>query len=192
MDDELPSAGERLRLDDGAAPIAVVPVDGVVLPRLPGVVGPDRVPLALPLSARGVFVLATAPVLDVKGVVADGPVLPSVDEPSVDDALFVPLHGCEMPGLTVCANAAPAHAAIAALAMSRTRAFISLSFRFVSPVGEPAALRVQCAAAVTRIPRICPTSFDAGGRGYLCGSKRCNSSASRARATATFASFTCP
>jgi hypothetical protein len=47
-----------------------------------------------------VFALATGPGVVVLGVAADALVLPSVDEPNVDDALFVLLQGCVMPGLT--------------------------------------------------------------------------------------------
>ena len=113
MPDELPNVDELLRLVEGAAPIAVVPVGGVVLVVLPGVVGPPSMPVAAPLVAPGVVVLAIAPVL---GNADDAVVeLPSVDEPSVEAELFVLPHGCEMPGDTVCANAAPVHAASAPL-----------------------------------------------------------------------------
>ena len=132
---------------EGAAPIAVVPVDGVMLPRLPGVVGPESV-LELPADAFGV---APAMVLPCRFVEADadGPVPPSVDEPSVDDEVpFEPLvlpQGCVMPGLAFCARAAPVHATSAAAPQSCTSRFVFMcfSFRFQRPVGGRDRPRVQ-------------------------------------------------
>jgi hypothetical protein len=59
---ELLSGVEGLLSDAGGPPIAVVPVEGVVLPTLPGVVGPaNAVDVLLPGVVPTLFVPATLP-----------------------------------------------------------------------------------------------------------------------------------
>jgi hypothetical protein len=86
--DELP------RLDDppsadvaGGPPIAVVPVDGVVLAVLPGVVGPaSALEVPLPVVEPMLFVPAMLLVVEPGVAVAEpGTLLPSVVEPSVPE-----------------------------------------------------------------------------------------------------------
>jgi hypothetical protein len=124
-----PSVDELLTPVAGAAPIAVVPVDGVVLVVLPGVLGPASVPDALPAAVPVVFVLATAPVDGAAGAMLDVPVLPSVDEPSVVDEPVVEPHGAPTPGLRFCANAPPAQAATAPATNSRASEFMGVLLR---------------------------------------------------------------
>lgn len=122
VEELLPKVAELSTPVAGAAPIAVVPVDGVVLTLLPGVLGPARLAEALPETVPGVFVLATLPVDGDAGVALDGPALPTVDEPSVDepsvedgsvDESELEPHGAATPGLGFCANAEPAQATTA-------------------------------------------------------------------------------
>jgi hypothetical protein len=107
---------------EGPAPMAVVPVDGVVLTLLPGVVGPARpvVPLVVPVPR---VVLDATLVL----VPVPGPVLPSVLEPSVDDGAVVLPQGVPSGpiGAAVdCAKAKLAAVAIAEPASSWARRFM--------------------------------------------------------------------
>lgn len=84
----LPSVDEP-PMDDvaGGPPIAVVPVDGVLLPTLPGDVGPaNALDVLLPGVVPMLFVPAMLPVVGAPVVpavpVAPGVLLPSVLEPS--------------------------------------------------------------------------------------------------------------
>jgi hypothetical protein len=163
-----PSVDELPSVLAGGPPIAVVPVEGVVDDVLPGVAGPAR---ALDVAPPGVPTLFVPAMLPVVGAAEDVPesgvLLPSVLEPSVCELGVVP-QGVPSgaPGL-VCANAAPAPRASATPASCCANLFMA-SLLEVDPSWRPARRARssrQCAEALTRMPRICPASFDAGGRG---------------------------
>jgi hypothetical protein len=110
-DVELPSVDEPLRVDElvaGGPPIAVVPVEGDVLVVLPGEVGP----------ASAVVELLDGPTLVVPGVVVVDAMslLPSVDEPGVEEAVVPLPQGAASGSPVVWAMAATEQAASAAIA----------------------------------------------------------------------------
>ena len=89
---------------EGGPPIAVVPVEGVVLPRLPGAEGPASAVLDEPVADPTPVVDDAMPLL--------GVVVPSVLEPSACEFVVFDPHGA--PSGTVCAIAGPAKASVSA------------------------------------------------------------------------------
>jgi hypothetical protein len=154
--DELPKVDEPFNVDEllaGGPPIAVAPVGGDRFVVLPGDVGP-------------------ASALDVELVEGPTPVVPGVAVvldamlllPSVEEAVVPLPHGAARGTPVVWAIAATEQAASAAIANRLIRSLREMQSR----IGRACAAHVrlnQCADALTRMPRICPASFETGGRG---------------------------
>jgi hypothetical protein len=130
----------------GGPPIAVVPVDGVVLPALPAVVGPARaLDVLLPGVVPVLFVPATLPVLGaVVEPVTPGVVLPIVLEPSACWLVSLP-HGAPSgaAGVVVCASATPAPIASATAPKQCVKAVMADLLRSWKPVGGACAVCVH-------------------------------------------------
>jgi hypothetical protein len=101
----------------------------------------------------------------VVGVVVDAMLLlPSVDEPVVEEAVVPLPHGAASGTPVVCAMAATVQAASAAIANRFIKNLREVRSR-IGRAGGPRVRLNQCADALTRMPRICPASRDRGGRG---------------------------